>query len=1210
MDKEKLRFLIICFLILAVNISANFSLEGNRGHIKVEANPQVIQEVVEQLGEKFIILSDDNAEMSGIVGQALLPTYTQLISLPNSGNYKIKNLSYEEEIIEIEHKLLPSGEAKDYDKEYYKKNIFNPQQIARVSSPSIMRGNRFSQIVINPIQYNPFQNKIKIYHDISFDLVFDDSDKTNEMGCRDNRTGKAFDNICKSTLWGWEDDRNLEIEPELYLFICPDSMIETLQPLVEWKRQLGFKTVVTSTSDIGGTNTSIKNYIQQAYDEWEIAPTYVVLVGDESGAISVPSFFITGYLSPNDVTDHEYTLLEGDDYFPDVMIGRLSCRSEMELATIVSKIISYEKEPITDINWFTRALMLSVIEEWGEYYSGRETVIAAGNKLLDFTYTVIDTFISPYQNSTSQLINMINQGATFINYRGFGSPYYWSGGYGNMMDISDISSLNNGTLLPMVTSIVCGGGDFAYNEYPTCFGEKWVNAGTPSNPKGAIAFIGPSEHDTKTQFNNTNDLGIYNGIAYEGIYGTSEMMLRGKMALYNSFPNCHEMDGINDALDSDKFYFFVYNLLGDPGLKIWTDNPKLMEIEGDLEIDETINNLTLNINSENPEGTLVALTSTDELISSAIADASGNVNLVFPYLSAGIYEITASKYGYIPEITNLQINSNSNIITESIELGECHNGNNVFANITLHNKSNDAIEDITISFDCDDEYIIFDSTPETFEIPAGGDYLLQTDFSIGNTWHNNEVFNLKINISYGTENYEYIHQILVKSPEFTFAEIELADQDFLECDADNEFKVEFTNTGTVSSDDVVVELLAISDNCEVTSNTANYSAISVGETSIGSNYFVVHINSDVIEGENISLTARISYENEVVSTCSFEIPVGDISQETPTYGDCGYYAIESTDNGNFDAPEYNWIEITPNEGGQGVEPEYVHTTPDGKAGWYDLPFEFIYFDQSYDAITVSTEGYLSMGKDELVFFRNRTIPDGVGPKAMIAPFWDNLRDGDIYAYYDSEQHYFIITWENFINSNYQSEEFQVILFDSAYYNSETENGMMLFQYKEINNSDSYDNFATIGIENHTQTDGLLLSYANIYPDTMHEIEDETAILITAGDFDQVDIDDNELAEHNYELRNYPNPIYLGQDKGTTKLCFNLPQNHSEETLSLGIYNIKGQRVWNKDITQADENYLIWDGTDNSGKKVSSGVYLYKLESNNKILGSNKLLLMK
>ena len=89
MDKEKLRFLIICFLILAVNISANFSLEGNRGHIKVEANPQVIQEVVEQLGEKFIILSDDNAEMSGIVGQALLPTYTQLISLPNSGNYKI-----------------------------------------------------------------------------------------------------------------------------------------------------------------------------------------------------------------------------------------------------------------------------------------------------------------------------------------------------------------------------------------------------------------------------------------------------------------------------------------------------------------------------------------------------------------------------------------------------------------------------------------------------------------------------------------------------------------------------------------------------------------------------------------------------------------------------------------------------------------------------------------------------------------------------------------------------------------------------------------------------------------------------------------------------------------------------------------------------------------------------------------------------------------
>ena len=1212
MEKKNLRlgFLIFCFLTLAIAIQADFSLEKDRGQIKVEANPQVTQEVVEQLDEKFIVLSDENAEMSGIVGQALLPTYTQLVSLPNTGNYKIKNLTYQEEIIELDYKLLPSGEPKDINQEYYRRNKFTPAQIVQVSSPSIMRGNRFSQISINPVQYNPSQNKIKIYRNITFDLVLDNSDKTNEMSIRSNRTGKAFDNICKSNLWGWEEDRNLEVEPELYLFICPDNMIETLQPLVDWKRQLGFKTVVTAKSEIGNNNNAIKDYIQQAYDEWEIAPTYVVLVGDESGPISIPSFFIAGYLSPNDVTDHEYALLEGDDYFPDVMIGRLSCRSEMELATIVTKILVYEKEPITDIDWFTRALMLSVVDSWSSYYSGRETVIAAGNKLLDFTYTVIDTFISPYQNSTTQLKNMINQGATLINYRGFGSPYYWSGGYGNMMEISDISSLNNGTLLPMVTSIVCGGGNFAYNEFPTCFGEKWLNAGTPSNPKGAIAFIGPSEHDTKTQFNNTNDLGIYNGIAYEGIYGTSEMMLRGKMALYNSFPGCHEMDGINDALDSDKFYFYVYNLLGDPGLKIWTDNPKLMSIEGDLEINETINNISLIVDSEDPEGTLIALTSDEELISSAIADANGNVNLIFPYLSAGSYNITASKYGYIPEITNLQVTASANIEIQSVELGECFNGNDVSANITFHNKSDEAIEDVSVSLDCDDEYISTNPSPETFNISAGGDYLFQTDFVIGDAWHNNEVYNLKINVSYGTENYEFIHQFIVKSPEFSFSDIEITDQDFLEYGIDNEFNIEFTNTGTVSSDDVVVELSAISENCVVSSNTVNYNAISAGESAVGLNNFVVNINADVFEGENIYLQARILDEDDIISSCSFEIPVGDISEETPTYGACGYYAIESSDIGNFDAPEYNWINISPNEGGQGEEPEYVHTTADGKVGWFTLPFNFIYFDQSYDAITVSTEGYLSMGKDELVFFRNRTIPDGVGPKAMIAPFWDNLRNGDIYAYYDSEHHYFVITWEDFLNNSYQTEEFQVILFDPDYYSSETENGIILFQYKEVSNNDSYENYATIGIENDTQTAGLLLSYANIYPETMHQIQDETAILITTGDFTQLDIDDNELAEYDYKLRNYPNPIYLGKNEGITKLCYNLPQNYSDGSLSLEIYNIKGQRVWDKVITQADANYLLWDATDNAGKKVSSGVYLYKLESNNKILDSNKLLLMK
>jgi len=64
-----------------------------------------------------------------------------------------------------------------------------------------------------------------------------------------------------------------------------------------------------------------------------------------NGNFVIPTFFIEGYYSAWDATDHSYTLLEGDDYFPDILIGRLSFQSMNELYTVINKIISYESAP-------------------------------------------------------------------------------------------------------------------------------------------------------------------------------------------------------------------------------------------------------------------------------------------------------------------------------------------------------------------------------------------------------------------------------------------------------------------------------------------------------------------------------------------------------------------------------------------------------------------------------------------------------------------------------------------------------------------------------------------------------------------------------------------------------------------------------------------------------------------------------------------------
>ena len=89
-----------------------------------------------------------------------------------------------------------------------------------------------------------------------------------------------------------------------------------------------------------------------------------------------------------------------------------------------------------------------------------------------------------------------------------------------------------------------------------------------------------------------------------------------------------------------------------------------------------------------------------------------------------------------------------------------------------------------------------------------------------------------------------------------------------------------------------------------------------------------------------------------------------------------------------------------------------------------------------------------------------------------------------------------------------------------------------------------------------------------------------------------------------ELKNYPNPF-----NPETIISFTI-QEESETELS--IYNIKGQRIkslLNDQIT-AGEHSIVWNGKDDAGKKVSSGVYLYKLIVNGRIELMNKCLLLK
>jgi hypothetical protein len=86
-------------------------------------------------------------------------------------------------------------------------------------------------------------------------------------------------------------------------------------------------------------------------------------------------------------------------------------------------------------------------------------------------------------------------------------------------------------------------------------------------------------------------------------------------------------------------------------------------------------------------------------------------------------------------------------------------------------------------------------------------------------------------------------------------------------------------------------------------------------------------------------------------------------------------------------------------------------------------------------------------------------------------------------------------------------------------------------------------------------------------------------------------------------QNYPNPF-----NPETAIRYSLPERRR---VTLAVYNILGQRVKTLVNKEQKAGYYTfhWNGKDDYGREVSSGVYLYKLEAG-KFSQTRKMLLLK
>jgi hypothetical protein len=177
------------------------------------------------------------------------------------------------------------------------------------------------------------------------------------------------------------------------------------------------------------------------------------------------------------------------------------------------------------------------------------------------------------------------------------------------------------------------------------------------------------------------------------------------------------------------------------------------------------------------------------------------------------------------------------------------------------------------------------------------------------------------------------------------------------------------------------------------------------------------------------------------------------------------------------------------------------------------------------------------------------------------------------------------------------------LLDPAYYPTPTGDGEILIQYHNIVEPGS----CTVGIEDQSETVGLLYLFDETYDVTANEISDQFAIKFTTAAPVIVAVEDGENntgRPSSYSLdQNYPNPF-----NPSTRISYTLPE---AGYASVKIYRIDGQLV--KTIVNsyhtAGRFEVMWDSKNDAGESVSSGVYFYRLQSG-AYVQTKKMMLLK
>jgi hypothetical protein len=1049
-----------------------------------------------------------------LIGEPSLPSMSSFVKLDKNKSYDIQyNIISKKEIDNISIKPLQTFSDKivDYQKNelIYTSNSTYPEKNLFISDRNSMRGTEFINLEIVPFIYNPTQNKLTIIEEL--EIIISENSQFNEPVSQDFPNSKVFERMVNAIVINPSNDelRNEDYQKPAILYICGGTT-ETnsyFQQLVKWRRKQGYIVYTANTSETGGSNTTaVKNYIQGSMN-WDAPPEFVTLVGDDGGNYNIDSYteYDSGY---NGDGDHPFSQLDGNDLWPEVVLGRISVRSSGELATVVSKIIGYEQVVDDTDNWHEKAAIVG-----DPSTSGISCAITAENiGAVMEQYEVEDVRLKTSGGSyDSWMVDQLDEGVNFFNYRG----YYGVSGFTN----NDVDAANNGFKLPFATVITCGTGSFGSESQ--CLSEKFLRAGSSVSPKGAVACIGTATVGTHTMFNNAVNIGIYYGLFAQNLQTAGESLVAGKANLYQNYPS--------NPNNWVTIFTHWNNLMGDGATMLWTDTPVVMNVQHQNNIFQGDNYLTFNVTNPNGlpiEGALVTLMEDrSDFYLEGLTDSNGNLVIHLNDSEVNIsenIELTVSKFNHKPYLYDIEFQEEIYVPYASVETSSFNDSNNngimnpgetIQLSVPIHYDGIEVFSTMTATLSSDSEInTVFDevyygniengtNNPDQAFIFSLSDFEKHnTSIELYLTLSNSLGDSFITNLNYNLESFELT---------VTGLSINDGDNNILDPGESASSFITLTNTGTLDSD---------SFECSVTTQSADLNILEqiitipvIEMSGIGnSSSFDLALDDTAFNGETkiVNFSCQSNFGSFEFNSLE-NISVGSVTVVDPLGPDnYGYYIYDSGDTSYSLVPSYDWIDIEDVGTSLGDVNDDDGDNQD-ESQVINLPFTFQFYGEEYEQITVCSNGWISFGNSNMESFRNDYLPGPGGPSPMLAVFWDDLTadsGGSVYGYYDALLHVYIVQWNNVKtyedNSN---ESFQAILFDPNFYGTPTGDGEILLQYEDFNNTSNgsygggtpqHGGYCSIGIEDHWGTTGLEYTFNNIYPRAARTLNDNSALFIS------------------------------------------------------------------------------------------------------------------